>query len=104
MIFFEITTSFIVNNKVNVKLFNYEKRTITLSDIAKKLNVSAVTVSKALRNHPDISKKTKDLVIKTAEKMGYTPNYMAKKSFIKKNKYDWISCPKNCSFFFRFHY
>ena len=30
-------------------------RAITLNDIAKKLNVSTVTVSKALRNHPDIS-------------------------------------------------
>ena len=38
------------------------KGTITLNDIATKLYVSAVTVSKALRNHPDISKKTNQLL------------------------------------------
>ena len=57
------------------------KATITLNDIAGRLKVSAVTVSKALRNHPDISKKTKELILKTTEEMGYTPNYMAKPFF-----------------------
>lgn len=47
-------------------------------DIAKKLKVSRITVSKALRNHPDISKSMKIKVKKLAEEMGYFPNLVAK--------------------------
>jgi len=51
---------------------------IRQSDIAKELNVSRVTVSKALRDHPDISPGMKKNVIKTANKMGYVPNLIAR--------------------------
>lgn len=51
---------------------------IRQSDIAKKLNISRVTVSKALRDHPDISKAMKKKIIETAGKMGYVPNLIAR--------------------------
>lgn len=51
---------------------------IRQSDIAKKLNISRVTVSKALRNHPDISKAMKKKIEETALKMGYVPNLIAR--------------------------
>jgi LacI family transcriptional regulator len=51
---------------------------ITLNDIAKKLGVSLITVSKALRNHPDISQNTAALIKKTAAELGYSPNLMAR--------------------------
>lgn len=51
---------------------------ITLGDIAKELNISKVAVSKALRNHPDISDATKKIVNDTAVRLGYVPNYMAR--------------------------
>ncbi|MFZ0454019.1 MAG: LacI family DNA-binding transcriptional regulator [Ignavibacteriaceae bacterium] len=50
---------------------------ITQLDIAKKLNVTRITVSKALRNHPDISTKMKKKVLDTAEELGYIPNLIA---------------------------
>jgi LacI family transcriptional regulator len=50
---------------------------IRQSDIAKELNVSRVTVSKALRNHPDISAEMKKKVNAAAKKMGYIPNLIA---------------------------
>jgi LacI family transcriptional regulator len=50
---------------------------IRQSDIAKKLHVSRITVSKALRDHPDISQEMKNKVIKAAKKMGYVPNLIA---------------------------
>jgi len=73
---------------------------LTLNDIAKKLNVSAVTVSKSLRNHPDISPETKKLVIKTADEMGYTPNYMARNLSSKKTNTIGLVVPKIAHFFF----
>ncbi len=51
----------------------------TIKDIAKKLNVSISTVSRAFNDKYDIKKETKDLILKTAEEMGYIPNPMAKK-------------------------
>jgi LacI family transcriptional regulator len=48
------------------------------SDIAKELNISRVSVSKALRDHPDISKSMKRKIIETAAKMGYIPNLIAR--------------------------
>ena len=47
------------------------KREITIYDIAKELNVSSSTVSRALQDHPEISQKTISKVKETAEKLGY---------------------------------
>ena len=49
----------------------------TQSDIAKKLNVTRITVSKALRNHPDISVEMKKKVLAAAKELGYIPNLIA---------------------------
>src|ERR1035437_6781655 len=51
---------------------------IRQSDIARKLNISRVTVSKALRDHPDISLSMKKRIVETAAKMGYVPNLIAR--------------------------
>jgi LacI family transcriptional regulator len=51
---------------------------IRQSDIARELNISRVTVSKALRDHPDISRSMKKKIIETAAKMGYVPNLIAR--------------------------
>jgi LacI family transcriptional regulator len=48
------------------------------SDIAKELNISRVTVSKALRDHPDISMAMKKKINIVARKMGYVPNLIAR--------------------------
>jgi len=50
---------------------------ITIKDIAKALNISASTVSRALKNHPDISRETKDAVNELAIKLKYKPNAVA---------------------------
>jgi LacI family transcriptional regulator len=50
---------------------------VTIKDIAKALNVSASTVSRALKDHPDISRETKDAVNTLASKLRYKPNAVA---------------------------
>ncbi|CAM2810056.1 LacI family DNA-binding transcriptional regulator [Flavobacterium frigoris] len=49
----------------------------TLKQIAAQLGVSITTVSKALKDYPDVSKKTKNAVIALAKKLNYTPNSFA---------------------------
>lgn len=51
---------------------------IRQSDIARELNISRVTVSKALRDHPDISQAMKKKIGETASRMGYVPNLIAR--------------------------
>ncbi|MEA3463242.1 MAG: LacI family DNA-binding transcriptional regulator [Bacteroidota bacterium] len=54
-----------------------KKQHVTIHDIARKLNVSASTVSRALHNHPRISEATRNSVKKVAAKLNYQPNVMA---------------------------
>lgn len=49
----------------------------TIKEIAKKLNVSVSTVSRALANHPRIGIGTKERVQKLAKEIGYEPNVQA---------------------------
>ena len=53
------------------------KRQATIKDIAKILGLSPSTVSRALKDHPDISPETKEIVRKTAESLDYQPNTLA---------------------------
>ena len=50
---------------------------ITIKDIAKALNISPSTVSRALKDHPDISQETKKNVVELARKLDYQPNSIA---------------------------
>lgn len=50
---------------------------ITIKDIARILGVSPSTVSRALKDHPDISEETRNLVKTFAEKVKYRPNALA---------------------------
>lgn len=50
---------------------------VTIKDIAKELNLSTSTVSRALRGSYEISAETKKLVLEYAEKMNYRPNPIA---------------------------
>ncbi|NMH86831.1 LacI family DNA-binding transcriptional regulator [Flavivirga algicola] len=52
---------------------------VTIKDVAKRLNVSVSTVSRAFNDKYDIKKDTKELILKTAKEMGYHPNPIAKK-------------------------
>ncbi|MCH7410885.1 LacI family transcriptional regulator [Belliella sp. DSM 111904] len=54
-----------------------DKKKLTLKDIAKALNLSVSTVSRALKAHPDIANETIELVKKYAEDNHYVPNLMA---------------------------
>lgn len=79
---------------------NEKYRPIRLEDLAKRLNVSNVTVSKALRNHPDISSETKARVKELAEKLGYVPNLMARNLSSRRSNTIGLVVPKIAHIFF----
>jgi LacI family transcriptional regulator len=73
---------------------------VTLLDIAKQVDVSKVTVSKALRGHPDISPETAKKIKKVARELGYFPNYMARNLSSRKTNTIGVIVPKIAHFFF----
>ena len=59
-------------------MHNGDLMSITIKDIAKQLNISPSTVSRALSDHPDINTRTKKKVNAMAAKLHYHPNSMAR--------------------------
>ena len=66
----------------------FKEKEVTIYDLAKTLNISIATVSRALKNDPVVSKKTKKKIFELAEKMGYRSNHFA--SNLRKQKTNTI--------------
>ncbi len=58
---------------------------VTIKDIAKKLNLSYSTVSRALNSSSLVNEKTMKRIQEEARKMGYTPNALARGLVLKKS-------------------
>ena len=72
----------------------------TIKDIAKKLNISASTVSRALSDHPDISDETKEKVQSLAREMDYHLNTIAKSLQQKQSLIIGVVVPQVKHYFF----
>jgi LacI family transcriptional regulator len=77
-------------------------RHITQKDIADKLGVTRITISKALSDSSDISLKMREKVKRIAQEMGYIPDYAARN--LKRNKTNTIGVvvPDVANSFFSF--
>jgi LacI family transcriptional regulator len=58
-------------------MVNYTDNPATIKDIAKRLNISLSTVSRALRNAPDVSEETRQAVLSLSQELNYQPNRLA---------------------------
>jgi len=67
---------------------------VTLKDIADKLNLSKSTVSRALKDHPDISPATKKQIVDMAKKLEYQPNFIAQSMTTRQTKTIGIIVPE----------
>jgi LacI family transcriptional regulator len=73
-----VNDNVIVNKLSGILLKRKTIMAVTQKDIAQKLNLSVMTISRALKGHPDISEETRKLVEKTAKEMNYTVNMVAR--------------------------
>lgn len=71
-----------------------KKKEVTIYDLAKALNYSPSTISRALNNHKSIGKKTTKKIQKTAEEFGYRPNAIAASLRNNTSRTIGISIPK----------
>lgn len=72
----------------------------TLKQIAETLGISITTVSKALKNYPDVSEKTKQSVLDLAHNLQYTPNSFAVNLRMKESKTIGLIIPEVVHHFF----
>lgn len=73
---------------------------VTIKDIARELGISPSTVSRALKDHPDISPETKKAVNALAEKLNYQPNIVALSLRQSKTNTIGVIIPEIVHFFF----
>ncbi|HCW07611.1 MAG TPA: LacI family transcriptional regulator [Cytophagales bacterium] len=73
---------------------------VTIKDIARELGISPSTVSRALKDHPDISVETKKAVHALAEKLNYQPNTVALNLRQRKTNTIGVIIPEIVHFFF----
>ncbi|MEM1134834.1 MAG: LacI family DNA-binding transcriptional regulator [Bacteroidota bacterium] len=77
-----------------------KNRQVTIKDIAQQLAISPATVSRALKDHPDISKRTKEAVVELATSLNYQPNSIALSLRNKKTFTIGVIVPEIIHFFF----
>jgi DNA-binding LacI/PurR family transcriptional regulator len=77
-----------------------KKSRTTITDIARELNISPSTVSRALNNNLAISSATKEAVIDLARKLNYQPNLLALNLLRKKTNTIGVIVPEITSYFF----
>jgi LacI family transcriptional regulator len=76
-----------------------KKKELTIYDIARELNISPATVSRALKNNPAISSETRALIQNLAKKQGYRPNTFARNLRNRKTNTIGVIIPRLDSFF-----
>lgn len=75
-------------------------RQITLKDIAKALDLSPSTVSRAMKNNPAISEETRLMVKRYAEEHKYKPNALAMQLRTNENNIIGVIIPELIHYFF----
>lgn len=84
----------------SLTLYYCQMKPVTLKEIAEILGISITTVSKALKDYPDVSKKTKRLVKETAATLNYKPNAFAVNLRTSESKTIGIIIPEVVHHFF----
>jgi len=74
-------------------------REITIYDLAQKLNISVATVSRALKDDPVVSKKTKKKIFDLAEELGYRSNHFARNLRTQRTDTIGVIVPRLNSYF-----
>jgi len=79
---------------------NNKKHMATIVDIARALNISKSTVSRALHEHSDINAQTREAVLKMARELDYQPNQLAQGLVNSKTNTVGIIVPEFLTYFF----
>jgi DNA-binding LacI/PurR family transcriptional regulator len=73
---------------------------VTGLDVATAVGLSPMTVSRALNRRPNVDEETRALVVKTAKRLGYSPNDIAKSLALNKTNIIGVVLPEISHSFF----
>jgi LacI family transcriptional regulator len=76
-----------------------DQREITIYDLARKLDLSIATVSRALKDDPVVSKKTKKRIADLAQELGYRSNHFARNLRTRRTMTIGVIIPRINSYF-----
>ena len=76
-----------------------KEKEVTIYDLAHKLNISIATVSRALKDDPVVSKKTRKKIFDLAEEMGYRSNHFARNLRNQRTQTIGVIVPRLNSYF-----
>lgn len=72
---------------------------VTMKEIAKKLGVSVSTISRALKDSPELHPDTKKRIVEMAKEMNYQPNLLAQSLRISRTNTLGVIVPEITSTF-----
>jgi LacI family transcriptional regulator len=75
------------------------EKEVTIYDLARKLNISIATVSRALKDDPVVSKKTRKKIADLAQEMGYRSNNFARNLRTQRTNTIGVIIPRINSYF-----
>ncbi|HTJ10535.1 MAG TPA: LacI family DNA-binding transcriptional regulator [Dinghuibacter sp.] len=75
------------------------EKEITIYDLARELNISVATISRALKDDPVVSKKTKKKITDLAEQLGYRSNHFARNLRSQRTHMIGVIIPRVNSYF-----
>ena len=76
-----------------------EQKEITIYDLARKLDLSIATISRALKDDPVVSKKTKKRISDLAQELGYRSNHFARNLRTQRTMTIGVIIPRINSYF-----
>jgi len=88
-----------LNEQCIIRNMNKPEKEVTIYDIAKKLNISAATVSRGLQDRPGTNKDTKKRILEAAAEMGYHSNSIASNLRNKRSNIIGVIVPRLNSVF-----
>ena len=72
----------------------------TIQDIAADLGYSAMTVSRALNDHPDVKDETRERILQRAQELNYRPNRWARSLVTRRSNVIGVVIPEITHTFF----
>ena len=80
------------------------KKHVSLKDLAEELGVSVSTVSRALKDSPEVGEEMRERVKEIGRRVELSPQSFCNKSAQEQSAYYWDYCTGYCDSFLFFHY
>jgi LacI family transcriptional regulator len=80
------------------------QRNLNLEEVGKQAGVSRSTVSRVINNDPNVSKRTRERVLKVIERVGYQPNFAARALVTQRTRVIGVIIPQTINIVFEDRY